>query len=298
MIKMKDFIDIRNFSKKELEKLLKDTKKLSNSRKNYLKGKLLALVFEKPSTRTSLSFMVAMNQLGGNSLYFKGSDLQLSRGEPIKDLARVFTKQVDGIAARVYSHSSLLELSAYSSIPIINALSDLLHPCQALADMYTIKNHFGKLKELTLAYVGDGNNVCNSLINAGSKFGLKINIACPKGYEPDKNVLQDAEKISSDIKIFRNPEDAVKDAQIIYTDVWVSMGEESEKEKRLRVFKKYQVNSKLISKINGEYIIMHCLPAHRGLEITDKVIESTNSVVWEQAYNRLLTAKSLLYNFL
>jgi len=295
---MKDFLDLRDFSKAELINLLSLTKKLATSDKKYLEGKILGLIFEKPSTRTSLSFMVAMKKLGGDSIYFKQNDLQLSRGEPIKDIARVFTRQVDGIAARVYKHKSLEELSENADIPIINALSDLIHPCQILADFYVLKERFEKLRNLTLTYVGAGNNVCNSLITMCSKFGINMNVSCPEGYDPNKKILRDAKKQPGKITIERDPKKAVENADIVYTDVWISMGEESEKEKRLKVFKKYQVNSKLLSNVKSDYIVMHCLPAHRGLEITEKVIESSNSVVWDQAYSRMLTSKALLYHFL
>jgi len=295
---MTDFLDLRDFTKSELIHLLSLTKKLSNSDKKHLKGKILALIFEKPSTRTSLSFMVAMENLGGHSIYFKQGDLQLSRGEPIKDVARVFTRQVDGIAARVYAHKELLELSRYTDIPVINTLSDLSHPCQVLADFYVLKERFERLRGLKLAYIGDGNNVCNSLITMCSKFGLTMDIACPRGYDPDKNVLKDAKKQPGEINILRDPKKAVKNANIIYTDVWVSMGMDGAKERILKDFKNYQINSKLLANVKNDYIFMHCLPAHRGLEITEEVIEGPNSVVWDQAYSRMLTSKALLYHFL
>jgi len=263
-----------------------------------LKGKTLAMIFQKPSTRTRISFEVAMHNLGGKAIYLNWNELQLGRGETIPDTAKTISKYVNGITARVFLHKDLELLADYAEVPVINALSDLWHPCQALADIFTIYEHFGTFRGIKVAYVGDGNNVCNSLLIACSKVGLDISVATPKGYEPYKLAIEYAEdnskKTGSNIIITNDPKEAVIKANIIYTDVWVSMGQEKDAEKRLKVFSPYQVNSELIKAASENHIIMHCLPARRGYEITDEVIDSPKSVVWKQAENRLHTQKALL----
>ncbi|MDI6655662.1 MAG: ornithine carbamoyltransferase [Candidatus Hydrothermarchaeota archaeon] len=261
-----------------------------------LKEKTLAMMFEKASTRTRVSFEVAMTQLGGHAVYLDWTDMQLRRGETIKDTARTLSRYVDGIMLRANKHEDAVEMGKYSTVPVINGLTDLEHPCQVLSDLFTIKE-FKKSFDVKLAYIGDGNNVCNSLLLGSSIVGMDISVACPKGYEPNEEILRKAKKYAkksgAKIEITHNPASAVADADIVYTDVWVSMGQESEEEKRLRDFKNYQVNAGLIKKARNP-LIMHCLPAKRGLEITEEVLESKNSIVFEQAENRLHVQKALL----
>lgn len=305
----RDLLSILDCAKEEIEKLinlsfeLKDRFYRGERVIPVLTGKVLALIFEKHSTRTRVSLQVAMNQLGGNSLYLSSQELQLARGEPIKDTARVLDRYVDGVAARVYRHSSLIELAEYSQKPVINALSDIEHPLQALADVMTIIEVKGDLRKLKIAFMGDGrDNVLHSLMLAISMLGGKLYIATPQGYEPEKSLLNRAYELSSknnaEIVIVKDPIEAVEGADVVYTDVWVSMGQEAEREKRLRDLKPYQVNTELVVHAKRDYIFMHCLPAHRGEEVTEEVIESKNSVVWLQAENRLHTAKAVLASIL
>jgi ornithine carbamoyltransferase len=239
-----------------------------------------------------------MWQLGGYALYLSASDLQLGRGETIADTAQVLSRYVDGIMARVFAHQTILDLVKYSRVPVINGLSDFSHPCQGLADLFTIYEKKGRLSGLRLAYVGDGNNVAHSLLYGCSKVGINITLACPKGFEPDPEVVSKAEeegkKSGCEVRITKDPKEAVKGADIVYTDVWASMGKEKEHKKRMNVFKPYQVNGKLVKEAEEDYIFMHCLPAHRGQEVTDEVADSENSVIFDQAENRLHTQKALL----
>lgn len=299
----KHFLTLQDFSKEEIHFILKTALDLKHKQKRHephklLDGKVLGLVFQKPSTRTRVSFEVGMRQLGGSAIYLGWNDLQLGRGETIADTARVLSRYVDGIMARVFSHNDLIELARYSSVPIINGLSDKYHPCQILADLLTILEKKGTLKGLKLTYVGDGNNVCNSLLIGASKVGMNITVATPKGHEPAKEVidlaLENSKRSGSNIEIINDPIAAVKNADIIYTDVWVSMGMEAEKEKRMKIFPPFQVNQKLVEAAKSDVIVMHCLPAHRGLEITDDVIDGEHSVVWDEAENRLHAQKGLL----
>lgn len=264
-----------------------------------LQGKVLGLVFQKHSTRTRVSLETAMTQLGGHSLYLSWNELQLGRGEPIKDTARVLERYIDGVAARVYRHKDLVEFAEYARIPVINALSDLEHPLQAIADMMTILEKKGRIEGLKIAFLGDGSdNVLHSLLLASSMLGARIYIATAPGYDPNSEILKRAEEEASrsgaEIKIVRDPIEAVEDADVVYTDVWVSMGQEAEREKRLRDLSKYQVSAELVKHAKKDYIFMHCLPAHRGEEVTEDVIESPNSVVWDEAENRLHSAKAVL----
>ena len=267
-----------------------------------LKGKSLAMIFEKPSTRTRVSFEVAMTELGGHALYLSTTDLQLGRGETIADTARVLSRYVDGIAYRAFRHQDMLELARHSTVPVINALDDLEHPCQILADLLTIKERKSELKGLKVAYVGDGNNVCNSLMLGCAILGMRISVGCPEGYEPDGGMTKSAKdralKTGGAIEIIDDPLAAVKGADVVYTDVWVSMGAEKQKRKREKVFRGYQVNANLVSEAKGDCIVMHCLPAHRGLEITDEVIDGPHSVVYDQAENRLHAQKAVLVQLL
>ncbi len=263
-----------------------------------LKDKSMAMIFEKPSTRTRVSFEVGMTQLGGHALYLSPRDMQLGRGETIADTARVLSRYVDAIVYRAYKHENVVELAENASVPVINALDDLEHPCQIVADLMTIKEKKGGFRGLKLAYVGDGNNVAHSLMLGAAIVGMDFYIACPEGYEPKKEIVGEARKIANEtgakIVITHDPVEAVKDADVVYTDVWVSMGDEAEKETRLRVFKPYQVNEELVRHAKSNYIFMHCLPAHRGYEVTDEVIDSRNSVVFDEAENRLHAQKAIL----
>jgi len=263
-----------------------------------LHGKTLAMIFQKPSTRTRISFENAMYQLGGYALYLSWNELQLGRGETIADTARVLSRYVDGIMARVYSHKDIEELAKYSTVPVINGLSDLHHPCQALSDLLTIWEKKRRLEGIKLAYVGDGNNVCNSLLIATTKVGMNIAVATPKKYRPPDQVVKMAEENAaesgSEIVLTEDPQEAVSGADVVYTDVWISMGFEKEAEERMKVFKPYQVNSQLMERAKKDAIFMHCLPAKRGLEVTDEVIDGPRSVVWDQAENRLHAQKALL----
>jgi len=267
---------------------------------NALEGKVLAMIFQKPSTRTRVSFEVAMRQLGGYALYLRWDDLQLGRGEALKDTARVLARYVDVVMARVLRQDDLDEYARWSPIPVINGLSDKWHPCQILGDLLTVKEVKGGLEGLKLAYVGDGNNVCNTLLVGCSKVGMNVSVACPEGYEPLPEAVEwarrNAEETGSKIEVLRSPEEAVRDADIIYTDVFVSMGFEAEREKRLKAFlPRYQVNSRLMGMAKKDAVFMHCLPAKRGEEVTDDVLDGPQSIVLDQAENRLHSQKALLY---
>ncbi|MHA1860017.1 MAG: ornithine carbamoyltransferase [Candidatus Asgardarchaeia archaeon] len=267
-----------------------------------LEGKTLAMIFQKPSTRTRVSFEVAMYQLGGHALYLGWNDLQLGRGETIADTARVLSRYVDAIMARVFSHEDLVEMAKYSRVPVINGLSDEYHPCQILADLQTILEKKGRLKGLKLAYLGDGNNVCNSLMIGCTKVGMDVYVASPKDYRPKDDVVKMAEDFAEEsgceLVLTEDPFKAAEEADVLYTDVWVSMGMEKEREERMRVFPPYQINEKIVSVAKDDVIVMHCLPAHRGLEITDDVIDGRNSAVWDEAENRLHVQKAILANLI
>jgi len=291
-------LSVSDLGVQELSEVISLTDKVKKSPTEYrdrLQDKTLVLMFEKPSTRTKVSFEAAMVQLGGYPITLHGDTSQLSRGETPADSARVLNRYTDAIVCRVYAHETLREMAQNSSIPVINALSDLEHPCQAISDLYTIHEIKGGFDGIKLAYVGDGNNVCNSLILGCAMVGLTLSVATPPGYEPDRDIVSRAEDIpGSDIKLLNDSEEAVKDADFIYTDVWVGMGNESEEEERMRVFSDYQINAGLINSAKDDCRVMHCLPAHRGLEITDDVMDSERAVIWDQAENRLHTQKSLL----
>jgi len=277
------------------DELRKDPKRYES----LMKGKTLALIFEKPSTRTRVSFEVGMKQLGGSTIYMGSGDMQLSRGESIKDTAKTLERYVEGIAARVNSHKDLAELASQARIPVINSLSDLYHPCQALADMYTIREKKKTLRGLKFAYLGDaGSNVAHSLILACTKLGMNMYVACPDAYQPKKEVLKLAEQNSKTFwdtfKIVPTVKQAVTNADIIYTDTWVSMGDEADAKKREKALRPYQVNSEVVKLAKEDCLVMHCLPAHRGKEITDDVIDGENSVVFDQAENRMHVQKALL----
>jgi ornithine carbamoyltransferase len=266
-----------------------------------LKGKTLAMVFEKASTRTRISFEVAMFQLGGFGLYLSASDLQLGRGEIIEDTARAMSRYVDGVMIRAKNHEDILKFANFSNVPVINGLTNLEHPCQALTDIFTIKERKGNLN-VQMAFLGDGNNVCNSLLLIAPLVGMDITVICPHGYEPDSSILKKAielaHKSGSGIKITSNVSEAVNGADVIYTDVWVSMGDEDEKAQRVKDFQDYQVNQKILKMADKEAMVMHCLPAIRGQEITEEVLNGPKSAVWDQAENRLHVQKAILNNLL
>ena len=298
---MKDFLSIDQCSKELLWELLNlsaDLKKLykSGGRDMCLAGKTLAMLFEKPSLRTRMSFTVAMNDLGGAGIYVKPEDIGgIGKREPIKDMARVMSGYVDGIMARTFEHKTVTELAKYSSIPVINALTDWSHLCQARADVQTIWEVFGSIEGKTIAFIGDGNNVARSLCNAAAKLDMKVVIASPAGYELDQASIDYANSYCAGCTVqMRDPIEAVKNADVIYTDTWTSMGQETEKEKRIKEFQGYQVNMELMSKAPSHARIMHCLPAYRDLEITDEAAECENSIIFEQAENRLHFQRALL----
>lgn len=294
---------MNDVSSKELFLILELARELKAKQKRgeahrLLEGKTLAMIFEKHSTRTRASFEVGMFQLGGHALYLASEATQIGRGEPIEDTARVLSGYVDAIMARVYAHSTVTGLAKYAKVPVINGLSDFEHPVQILADLQTILEEKGKLEGLKLAYIGDGNNVANSLMIGCAKAGMHISLACPEGYEPDKKLFELAKKIAADqygsVEITRDPKTSARQADALYTDVWVSMGQEEETQKRLKAFKNYQVNASLLGIANKGCIVLHDLPAHRGEEITTEAIEGPQSRVFQEAENRLHAQKALL----
>jgi len=297
-MKKNDLISIKDLKIKDIENIFalaysikKNQKKYSNS----LKGKSVGLVFQKPSNRTRVSFEVGSWQLGAQCIYLGPQEIKLGRRESTKDVARTLSRYLDLIVARTFSHEDLMNLAKYATSPVINGLTDLLHPCQALADIYTIKEKKHKLKGITLAYIGDGNNVCHSLLYGCGKVGIGLNIATPSGYEPDYKIVKNARSLTKNkISVSNDPYVAIKDADVVYTDVWASMGQETEADLRKKVFRKYQINSQLLSKAKKNCLFMHCLPAHRGEEVTDEVIDSKNSIVFDQAENRLHVQKAIL----
>lgn len=298
---MKDFISIIDCSAEMLRELLRTSARLKSlysvgGRDLCLAGKTLAMLFEKPSLRTRISFHVAMTDLGGSAIYVKPEDIGgIGKREPIKDMARVLSRYVDGIMARTFEHGTLNELAKYSDVPVINALSDWSHPCQAMADVLTIQEKLGRIEGVKVAYVGDGNNVARSLAFAAARLGMKLVVASPRGYELDADTLNKANKLSPGcVRQTNDPGPAVLDADVIYTDTWVSMGQEEERQKRLADFAGFQVDSRLVKSAPSGVRIMHCLPAHRGLEITDEVAESPNSIIFDQSENRLHFQRALL----
>lgn len=299
----KDLVSIADITREEMLDLfqlaidMKDKLKKGEEH-HYLKGKVLAMIFEKPSLRTRVTFETGMYQLGGYAIYLAPQDIKLGKRESVPDVARNLSRWVNGIMARTFAHRTVLELAENATVPVINGLSDLEHPCQILADLLTVKEHKGELKGLKLAWVGDGNNVCNSLMLASGILGINMTVSTPKGYEPPEEVVKQAkifaQKTGGSITLFNDPFEGVRDADIVYTDVWASMGQEAEREKRLKDFRGYQVNQGLIKHAKGDVIVMHCLPAHRGEEITDDVIDGPHSVVLDEAENRLHAQKALL----
>lgn len=299
----RDFVSITDFKKDEILELLDDAIKMKNKVKkgiehHYLKGKSLAMIFEKPSLRTRVSFEVGMFQLGGTAIYLAPSDIKLGVRETVPDVARNLSRWVDGIMARTFAHKTVTDLAENATIPVINGLSDLEHPCQILADFLTILEYKKKLKGIKISWVGDGNNVCHSLMLCAAILGSHISVATPKGYEPAKDIAEKtinlAKRSGSKIEIKNDPFEVCKNTDVIYTDVWTSMGQEEEKEKRLRDFQGFQVNNELLKVADKKVIVLHCLPAHRGEEITDDVLDGPHSVVLDEAENRLHAQKALL----
>lgn len=300
---MKHLLSLKDLTTEEILNILKMAKKLKYELQNdiehkILKGKTLGMIFTKSSTRTRVSFEVGMVQLGGYPLFLSAQDIQLGRGETIEDTAKVLSRYVDGIMIRTYKQSDVEDLAKYGTIPIINGLTDLFHPCQILADLLTIYESKSKFNGLKLAYVGDGNNIAHSLLYGCSKVGMDIAIATPKGYECDaeiiKNAREEAKLTGVNITITEDPMEAVKDADVVYTDTWVSMGQEEEKEKRIQIFKPYQVNRELFSMAKKDAIFLHCLPAYRGYEVTSEVIDGPQSLVFDEAENRLHVQKAVM----
>ena len=302
---MKDFLSINDYSPEKLRELLRTSAKLKSlysvgGNDLCLTGKVLAMLFEKPSLRTRISFHVAMAELDGGVIYVKPEDIGgIGKREPIKDMARVLSRYVDGIMARTFEHSTITELAKFATVPVINALTDWLHPCQAMADVLTIQEHCEDLQGTKIAFIGDGNNVARSLAFASAKLGMKMVIATPPGYQLDAESIQQANQIAADtVTQTNNPARAVANANIIYTDTWVSMGQEAEKQKRCADFAGFQVNAELLKAAPPDAKIMHCLPANRGLEITDDVVESPNSIIFDQSENRLHFQRALLKKLL
>jgi ornithine carbamoyltransferase len=303
LMKGKSLDSLKSLSGEEIDQILKTSELLKlqllrGQEHPLLKGKTLAMIFEKASTRTRVSFEIGMWQLGGYALYLSANDLQLGRGETIADTAQVLSRYADGIMARVFAHQTILDLVKYSRVPVVNGLSDFSHPCQGLADLFTVYEKKGRLDGLKLAFVGDGNNVCHSLLYGCSKMGMSISVGCPKGYEPDAEVVafarNEAKKHGAEVRVTNDPHEAVKGVDVIYTDVWASMGKEKEHEERVKLFKPYQINPGLVKGAKEDYLFMHCLPAHRGEEVVNEVADSPNSVIFDQAENRMHTQKALL----
>jgi len=273
-----------------LKRMLKEGKEHAS-----LKGKTLGMIFDKSSTRTRISFEVGMYQLGGIALFLNSRDTQIGRGETLADSARMMSCYLNGIMIRTFAQESVEELARYASIPVINGLTDLLHPCQILADLFTIREKKGSYEGVRVAYIGDGNNVANSWIEAAARLPFEMALACPEGYDPDHRLLEEGKMSGKgQVRLYRDPFDAAKDADVLYTDVWTSMGQEAESQERKRIFKNYQINEKLLRAAKEDAIVMHCLPAHRGEEITADVIDGPQSVVIDEAENRLHVQKAVL----
>lgn len=300
---MKHLLSLHDWSSEDIEKALTLAARLKKEQKAgiphpLLAGKTLGMIFTKSSTRTRVSFEVGMYQLGGNALFLSSNDIQLGRGESIYDTANVLSRFLDGIMIRTFRQEDVEDLARYGSIPVINGLTDLLHPCQVLADLLTIKEHCGSLAGKKLAYVGDGNNMAHSLLYGGAKMGMEVAIATPAAYRCDetvvKNAIEDAKAAGAKIVITEDSAEAVKNADAVYTDTWVSMGQESQKEEKIKAFSPYQVNGKLFSLAKPEAVFLHCLPAYRGMEVTEEVIDGPNSVIFDEAENRLHAQKAVM----
>jgi len=300
-----NFISIHNLTPYEFSKILDLTRKIKDNPRrfrNKLKGKILAMVFQKPSLRTRMTFEMGIRQLGGEGIYLSPSEIQMGTRESPHDVGKNLELWVDGIIIRTFAHQNVIDLAQACRIPVINALTDLLHPCQAMADFFTLKEKRGYLADLKLAYVGDGNNVCHSLLFAAAKAWTNMSVATPPGYEPDpeirKQAEEDGKETGATFYFTNDPFEAVKDADAVYTDAWASMGQEQEKEKRAKIFAPFQVNKRLMAKAKEDAFFMHCLPAHRGEEVTDDVIDSSQSIVYDQAENRLHFQKLIMLSLL
>jgi len=301
--KGRDFISLQDYTAEEISHLIEVALELKAENKAgiphpVLKGKTLAMIFTKSSTRTRVSFEVGIYQLGGIGLFLSNRDIQLGRGEPIEDTARVLSRMVDGIMIRTYSHQEVIDLAKYSTVPVINGLSDYLHPTQVLADLMTVQEHKGRIKGLKLAYIGDGNNVAHSLLLGCTKMGMHIAVASPAGYQPDPEIVSTAQRNAAEsggsVTITTDPAEAAREADVLYTDVWASMGQEAESEARKKAFASYQINREILKIAHPEAIVMHCLPAHREEEITAEVLEGPQSVVFDEAENRLHAHKAIM----
>ncbi len=304
---VKHLLSMQDLSSSEINAILDEAaglkEKLQKGKPHeLLKGKTLGMIFEKPSLRTRVTFETGMTQLGGHAIYLAPADIQLGERESVPDVARNLSRWVDVVMARLFKHDIIVELARYSSVPVINGLTNLHHPCQTLSDLLTIREHKGKLNGLKIAWIGDGNNVCNSLLLGCTLVGTNISVACPRGYEPPADILKqardNAKKSGAKVELTTDPKQAVDGADVIYTDVWVSMGQEKEARERMKAFKDYQVNAQLLKGAKPDSIVMHCLPARRGQEITDDVIDGPQSVVWDQAENRMHAQKALLVSLL
>jgi ornithine carbamoyltransferase len=291
----RDFLAIPDFSREELDGILDLAQRMK--RGDYvakpLKGKTVAMIFMKSSTRTRVSFEVGTYQLGGHALFLSPRDVQLGRGEPIADTARVLSRYVDGIMIRTYGHREVEELAHHATVPVINGLTDLLHPCQVMADVMTMQQHLGGYAGRKVAWIGDGNNMANSWMNAAAAFGFALALACPEGYDPDAAILARA-RARTDVTLVRDPREAVEGAHVVNTDVWASMGQEEEQAARMRAFSGYEVSSDLMARASGDAIFLHCLPAHRGEEVSAEVLEGPQSRVWDEAENRLHVQKAIM----
>ena len=295
----KDFLSILDIDECELESIVADAVRLKRLKSagtahEYLRGRSLGMIFEKASTRTRVSLEVGMSDLGGHALFLNPQDMQLGRGEEIRDTARVLARYVDAVMIRAYSHATVEEFARYANVPVVNGLSDHQHPCQVLADIMTLSERFGDLHGLKLAWVGDGNNVCNSWILSSALTGMEIAVASPPRYRPKDEIVDRARAMGGKVTVVTDPDEAVRDADVLYTDIWVSMGDEQERTERLQALKSYTMDSRLVAQASPDALVMHCLPAHRGEEITDEVIEGPQSIVWDQAENRLHAQKALL----
>ncbi|OPZ82916.1 MAG: Ornithine carbamoyltransferase [Firmicutes bacterium ADurb.Bin419] len=300
---MDHLISLNDLTLEEIEQILNLSEKLKKQQQegvahHHLKGKTLGMIFTKSSTRTRVSFEVGMYQLGGYALFLSSNDIQIGRGETIYDTAQVLSRYLDGIMIRTFAHSDVEELAKYGNIPVINGLTDLMHPCQILADLFTVYEHKGTLKGLKMAYLGDGNNIANSLLHGCAKVGMDISVGSPKGYHCDENIVSEAmeaAKISgSKVILTEDPVEAIKDADVVYTDTWVSMGQETEKQSRIKIFEPYRVDGNLFSKAKEDAIFLHCLPAYRGYEVSEEIIDGPQSVVFDEAENRLHVQKAIM----
>jgi ornithine carbamoyltransferase len=290
-----DFLAIPDFTTDELYHLFELAERMRNKTydKKPLAGLTLAMIFMKASTRTRVSFEVGTFQLGGHALFLSPRDVQLGRGEPIADTARVLSRYVNGIMIRTFAHQDIEELAKYADVPVINGLTDMLHPCQILADLLTVRQHIGEVKDKKYAWIGDGNNMANSWINAAYRFGFDLDIACPEGYEPADHLVERAQKVAK-VRVLRDPMEAAKGAHVINTDVWASMGQEEEQKTREKAFKGFTVSPKLMKQADKSAIFLHCLPAHRGEEVSAEVIDGPQSRVWDEAENRLHIQKAIM----